>query len=480
MELPYNPSDKKSIIAFAKKIIGKSIIPDFAKNIEDLNLKNTDKGLLGKAIEQLYFQYPPNSDKQADFSEAGLELKTAGLKTLARNKGFNAKERLVLSIIDYNRIITQDFDQDFLKGKNAHLLLIFYLYTKGINQLNSEIKLVGDWEFPKDDIEIIKKDWLYIQTKVNNGFAHELSEGDTFYLGACTKGANASSLRDQPNKNIRAKQRAFSLKQAYVNHIIASIAAIDNQKKIVYGKLIADSSVAKKQTIEEIVLDKFKLLLNKPIKELADTFNIKADLKAKNYYSIVSKAIIKSVFDVPEKEEVENYIEEFVKAGICVRTVRLKENNLPEEDVSFPIFKYEEIINQEWEDSSFKDILENKFLFIFFKSKGEELCLDTVKFWNMPNSDLLKVEEVWNRTKEIVSKGEIVDVIKINKNGESRYSTNFPGKKFSTVSHVRPHALNFNDTYSLPVADKITQLDKYMKHSFWLNASYVKSEIYLK
>ena len=49
------------------------------------------------------------------------------------------------------------------------------------------------------------------------------------------------------------------------------------------------------------------------------------------------------------------------------------------------------------------------------------------------------------------------------------------------MSHVRPHARNAADTYDLPVADKLTGLrHEYTKHCFWLNASYVKDEIYLK
>ena len=60
-------------------------------------------------------------------------------------------------------------------------------------------------------------------------------------------------------------------------------------------------------------------------------------------------------------------IEEFEKAEIIVKTVRLRPDNLPEEDISFPNFKFEEIANEEWEDSAFKSILERKFLFVFFQ-----------------------------------------------------------------------------------------------------------------
>lgn len=472
MKLPYNPEDTNSIIQFAKKFIGKSIQNEFGEELKLLTLSNKDKGQLGKVIEKLYFKYEPNSKAKADFEIAKLELKSSGLKQL-KGKEFKAKERLVLNIINYINTINENFENDFLNGKNGHLLLIFYLYVKGINQLNSEIKLVGDWKYPIEDIEIIKKDWLKIQRKIADGKAHELSEGDTFYLGACTKGGKGGNPRSQPNNTILAKQRAYSLKPNYLNHIIASIA---NKPNGIYGKLIPSVSIVKTQTIEEIVYSKFQTLLGKTDKELVKQFNLEfINPKVKDYHSRVSKAIVKSVFSVPQNLKVEEYIEEFNKAQIKVKTVRLKENSLPKEDISFPTFKYEKLVNEEWENSDFKEILEQKFLFIFFQFENKRLILRKAKFWNMPYADILEAEKVWAKTKEIVSKGNIVKEVV----GSIRY-TNFPNKSFNSVSHVRPHAKDALDTYSLPTEDALTKVNEYTKHCFWLNSSYVRDEIYLK
>ena len=54
------------------------------------------------------------------------------------------------------------------------------------------------FSFPEEDLAIIEHDWETIMEKVRAGRAHELSEGDTLYLAACTKGANASNVRQQP------------------------------------------------------------------------------------------------------------------------------------------------------------------------------------------------------------------------------------------------------------------------------------------
>lgn len=466
MKLQYNPNDKNSVIAYAKKLKGKSLRQ--ICNPKVLEHSYSGKGNFGQVLEKFYFGYEPNSTAEADFAQIGMELKSSPLKQL-KNDEYRSKERLVLNIINYINVVNQNFENsDFIK-KNASILLIFYLHQAGFDILDLIIKLVDEWSFPSTDLEIIKKDWETITKKIANGKAHELSEGDTYYLGACTKGANALSVRKQPFSEIPAKQRAYSFKQGYVNHIIASIAG---ETKEIYGKLIPSVAVAKKHTIEEIVISKFKPYYGKTQEEIVKNLKIEINTKAKSFYANLTKAILGISLD---KE-----IEEFEKAEIIVKTVRLKENNLPKEDISFPTFKYEELVNEDWENSDFKDVLEHKFLFVFFQFENEKLVLRKVKFWNMPYLDLLEVEKVWTKTQRIVTKGAIVKGFRTDKNGKVSRLTNFPNKEFSKVSHVRPHAKDALDTYPLPKKDKMTKQTEYTKHCFWLNNSYVKDEIYLK
>lgn len=461
MNLKYNPNDKNSVIEFAKKLIGNTL----SQVCEPLVIDHAylGKGNFGQVLEKFYFGYEPNSIAEADFVQIGMELKSSPLKQLKNNQ-YRSKERLVLNIINYLNVVNQKFETSDFYKKNASLLLIFYLHNVGIDILDYVIKLVDEWSFPAKDLEIIKKDWEFITNKIAEGKAHELSEGDTFYLGACTKGSSASTVRKQPYSEIPAKQRAYSFKQGYVNHIIASIA---NDSLGNYGKLIPSVHIAKRQSIEEIVLSKFKPYYGNYINQILEKIKLSINKKAKNFYSMLTKAILGI--------ELNQEIEEFEKAEIIVKTVRLKENNLPKEDISFPNFKFEEIVNQNWEDSSFKDILEHKFLFVFFQFEKQELVLRKVKFWNMPFSDIMEAEKVWSKTKEIVSSGNIVKEIK----NEIRH-TNFPNKSFNTIAHVRPHANNAKDTYLLPTIDKLTKANEYTKHCFWLNNSYIRDEIYLK
>uniref|UniRef100_UPI004047A288 MutH/Sau3AI family endonuclease n=1 Tax=Mariniflexile sp. TaxID=1979402 RepID=UPI004047A288 len=200
-----------SIIDFAKLLKNQTLRQACGSEIEKHGYKG--KGNFGQILEKFYFGYEPNSDAEPDFKEAGIELKSSPLKTL-KNGDFRSKERLVLNIINYLEVHKEEFETSSFWKKNAHLLLVFYLHDKDLDLLDYFIKLVDGWQYPNEDLKIIKKDWEFINQKIKKGKAHELSEGDTFYLGACTKGSTAlRSFRNQPFNEEQAKQRAYSLKQ---------------------------------------------------------------------------------------------------------------------------------------------------------------------------------------------------------------------------------------------------------------------------
>lgn len=475
MKLPYNPNDKNSVIEYAKKLKGKSLRQVCDSNISEHSYSG--KGNFGQVLEKFYFGYEPNSTTEADFDKIGMELKSSPLKQLKNNE-YRSKERLVLNIINYFNVVNQNFENsDFIK-KNASILLIFYLHQTGFDILDLVIKLVDEWSFPSTDLEIIKKDWETITKKIADGRAHELSEGDTFYLGACTKGANASSVRKQPFSEIPAKQRAYSFKQGYVNHIIASIAG---EKKEIYGKIINSHKEIKNKSIEEIVINKFKIYYGKSVDEISKLTKVKLNFNdSKNFYSRVTHAILNI--------EINKEIEEFEKANIEIKTIRVEKNNNIIQSVSFPAFEFKKIYQENWISSEMKETVEKKFLFIFFKNDGTSYKLDEVKFWNMPLTDRNKVREVWLRTKKVIQEGRIFNSyakdkfgnIRITKKGNQIKRNNFPKMSDNSVCHVRPHGKDSTETYPLPIEDKILKLEEYSKQCFWFKNTYVKNEIYLK
>ena len=144
MKLPYNPKDKKSVIDYAQLLKGKTLRQVCDPSI--LKHNYTGKGNFGQILEKFYFGYDPNSKSEADFFEIGMELKSSPLKQLKNNE-YRSKERLVLSIIDYLKIVDQSFEESDFWKKNANILLVFYLHQTGFDILDYLIKLVDEWNF---------------------------------------------------------------------------------------------------------------------------------------------------------------------------------------------------------------------------------------------------------------------------------------------------------------------------------------------
>ena len=83
------------------------------RNLDYQNLSKSflggRKGGLGNLIEQCFFGYEPNSIQDADFNKVGLELKVSPYKKT--NRGFSAKERLVITMINFSKPVEEDFYQ---------------------------------------------------------------------------------------------------------------------------------------------------------------------------------------------------------------------------------------------------------------------------------------------------------------------------------------------------------------------------------
>jgi len=179
----------------------------------------SNKGLLGNIIEKYFFHINPGNASEPDFTTANVELKTTPLKKHSKNK-FTSKERLVFSMINYDTVVYETWQLSSFLRKNKSLLLMFYLWIQNESILDYKFKFVHLLDLLSDisteDVFQIQKDWEYIVSKIKRGEAHRLSEGDTYYLGACTKVAHSRVVRDQPMNRTPAKPRAFSFKQQYL------------------------------------------------------------------------------------------------------------------------------------------------------------------------------------------------------------------------------------------------------------------------
>ncbi len=103
--LPYDITSSRSIFEYSKNLLGKTL-RDFIT--EDYSLKK-GKGSIGQMVENLFFLIETNSNPDADFYSAGMELKCTPLK-LSKDEKYLIKERLVCNMINYSEVIKESFE----------------------------------------------------------------------------------------------------------------------------------------------------------------------------------------------------------------------------------------------------------------------------------------------------------------------------------------------------------------------------------
>lgn len=473
-DLPYDPKDKNSVEKYTKLLENKTL-RDFTNITDDLeNIKN--KGLYGQKIENLFFFIKTNNHAGADFPDIPLELKTAGLvPTSSRDKHKNisgkwkAKEALPMSAISFNEIINEDFLSSKFLEKNENLLLIFYEFEKNKVIYDLKIRVTGIWSFseiPSYDKKIIIDDWELIKSKVMDGEAHNISRGDTEYLEAAPS-ATSDTFTSQPY-GPKSRTRKFSFKSGYMHSVIAKLGSSNIQTESLYKE--GDENIS----LSEKIYEKFKPYIGMSGDEIASMLGIE-NLDCKNAYSRVTNKLLNKIFNVPDGKQIGSYIEEFSKAEIKIKTIRLNSKNMPHEDVSLSsTLIFEEIIDEDWDNSRYKNFIDNKFLFIFFKESAKGFVLDKISYWNINNEDLKEAKRVWEIAKNRIENGQIINYF----DSRNRAISFFPKSVDSYMAHVRTKGRDSKDTAKLPVKDKLTGTEDFPKHCFWFNKEYIRDNIY--
>lgn len=440
-------TDKELILQRAQQVLG---IP--LKKIDATGRLSTGKGAIGTAIEESWYGYFPNSESEPDFPEAGVELKVTPY--IRGKNGIRAKERLVCNIINYMEEYEKTFQTSSFWHKCNTMLLMSYEHLQDTPKGDFTIDAAILFTFPEEDLLIIEHDWETIMEKVRSGHAHDLSEGDTMYLAACTKGATSASVREQPFSDILAKQRAYSLKASYMTQILNSYIFGDVQNE----RIIKATNSLRHYSFEELLIERLSPFYGKTQAQLKQICNIQSDAKNLN------EIILSKMLGVHGKIA---YTEEFQKAGIVPKTIRVRYSGTIKENMSFPTFDFIKLSQETWEESTLYNYLgPTKFLFVIFQeNKNGEYVFSQVKFWNIPNDDLEEVHRVWERTVKTVREGVVLIPT------ERGMSNNLPKQSESPVAHVRPHGRDGNDKLPLPDGRMMT------KQCFWLNNSYIAGQI---
>ena len=436
----YDPTDVKSIVEYSQKLVGKTLRQ--VCGAPELADPHRRRGSFGNAVEEYFFKYDINSDSRADFAEAGLEVKATPVKKVKRRgrEELVAKERLVLGMIDYGSVVNEDFEHSHVMEKCRDLLLISYLYEPDKNPVDYIVEAAAEWGIPEEDLPQIKSDWLNVVGKVRSGHAEDISGSDTMYLEACTKAKDGTVRTSQPFSDVPAKPRAWALKASYMTAVQRKL--IDQMQELPRGE------DEKSLDLLELVAKRFTPYFGMTKDDLKQEFGLS---ESKNVYARITSAVLGVKTDNP--------IEEFEKAGIKTKTIRLKRNGRPKEAISFPAFSYFNLAERPFEDSDFLTYLQQKYLFVAYKEdeKTDDLYrLSTVCFWQMPEDDIEEARRCYEQMRDNVLAGRADVSVRSTEN---------------RCCHVRPHGRDGNDVWPQPYGEPV------VKKCFWLNQGYLTEEI---
>lgn len=388
---------EQELLEYTSDIKGKTFKEIDSENLLANASLNRQKGLLGHVVETGFYKYPINNDSKADFEELDIELKVSGY-VINKNGSLRAKERLVLSKINYNEIINETFESSHVLGKCRKMLIIWYEYDSA-----KEAKdfLITDYQLydMSDDFKIFSNDFEIIKGKVLDGRAHELSEGDTSYLGACTKARTSSDRTSQPFSDILSKPRAYSLKNAYMTGILR-----EHVKKPTLTEIKSKQEFT---TVIEYVNDKLKPYFGKTQLEILE------EITGRQYDEKIPKNISKMISDelIGKDEDLSKIDDLFAKTSFIIKNLPVKEDGNPRERMSFKTISLSDF-ETDWEDSYWKNYFEETTLIVISyaeknRSKNGFRVLSDVKQISFNENDLESFEKTYNQIKLAIEKKNV-------------------------------------------------------------------------
>ena len=383
------------LLSYTEKIKGKSL-NDIIKEKESSNDNemHKEKGILGNLVETEFYGYKNNNISEADFKELGIELKTSGITKTKKGK-IRAKERLVLSMINFNEIVNETFETSHLLNKNENILILWYYYKKNIPVRDLKFYTYLLYSLHQDE-DVIKNDFKIIQEKVLKGKAEELSEGDTTYLGACRKGSKGTDTRTQPYSNTPAPSRAYCLKQGYMSGIIEDLCKKETIKPRKY----------KYYSVTEYITAKLEKYFKKTQKEIAEELNlIKGEKIPKQINKQITNTLIGKDKDLPQLDPLFKY------SNFIIKNSPILEDNTPKERMSFKNLKRSEF-ETTWDESYWKQYFEQTNIINIcwqFKNKNGKVGegrLKTVKQISFTDKDLKSIEKTYKMIQKAIKNYE--------------------------------------------------------------------------
>ena len=534
----YNKADRRDVLRHAKALEGKVVgdvyrleqtgkqRPEMLEYYAEIHMTGgttddgtvvrKDKGRIGNLVQEVYFDIPRNNDSEYDIQECQVELKVSKLKIKPR-AGLSVQERLILGMINRDDELPEVFEDSHIYHKCRIIMLVYYINKEqeGLLPFQFPFYKSAYMTIPEADMEIIRRDYAYIRRCVNEGRYGDLHEHSAMYLSPAPKNQG----------------RAYSFKQSYMNQLFREYI---NANRVLYDpetdeetfqiinqyeNIVAEPELLRETSFEDIVMQRFTPFIGMSMVEIRR--HVLNEVQFEAWYTARHQQMDDG--KMPDKAEFArttmlmlgisgNKAEEFVRANICVKTLRINSDGSMNEDISFPAFEFGDLMEETWEESRcYSDMVDRRFLWSIFQEVNGDFVFKGAKFWSMPPEDEATIHAGWDDIRNIIANGvQFAKRVKsdgtfaVTERGASVILNNFPDSKntnprtqnhrqcpagapMNRIISVRPHtqkvyydlqSIGYSDTENprcngsaLPNGDIMT------KQCFWFNNDYILEQI---
>ena len=348
----------------------------------------------------------------------------------------------MISMIDYDQLVLETWDTASVR-KKLHILFVFFEHLVNEPKKLFPIRATILWEADAATEGLIRADWERVVTKVRHGLAHQLSESDGRIMGPCTKAKDSRTLRSQPFGPVKAKPRAFALKPSFTLYVYERSLRGRREESLVANQVASPTAA-----FEEQLLHRFSRFESRSVGDVAGELGIPPST-AKSYAARVMRRIFGA-------NDFRSEIREFKQMGLTPRTMRVDTSLMPYEALSFPAFRYEELLEETWEDS---DLLSRVEYMLIVPVRGQTKATPQADclfghpvFWRPSANQLETIRREWEFYRLEIREGQ---------------AANLTPASQTIAIHVRPHARDAKDMVIAPVIGRV------VKKSFWLNRAFV-------
>jgi DNA mismatch repair endonuclease MutH len=400
----------------------------------------SNKGTVGAVIEQ-YFGIRPNSDPRPDFHRATIELKTVPLRP--RDSKIVPKERTFISMIDYHALPAEEWATAAVRKKLGRILFVYYGWVPDRPMSEFVVSDVVLWDPKESAHERMRVDWEVVRDLVRAGRAEHISESMGTLLAAATKGPGGPPTKSQPFSTALAQPRGWALRPAFTATVLADFRRIKGRLGLVRAAPPTDA--------EQRAISILMGLVGHRFGDVARAHGIKPSKEKNRAANVIRKVVRTSWKDA---------LKELEAVGLQLRVVPVDAHGSPYESMSFPAFRYQELIREEWPDSELRQSLDRFLIVPLEGGKGldnlDETVIRRCFIWAPDDGEIDQIGREWTMFRDQIIAGR---ALSLTPESETK------------ILHVRPHGRDRLDSDPAPIVGPV------VKKSFWINKGYVGSVI---